>query len=100
METAMEEEGFEDMVAYVPKRNNMAAQYIAIRPIMDLCEGAVQRPGSWVAMIWWVHKGLDLAGAREAAAAAANGEGGREGERRIGRRRWAGAKDMGYTVAN
>ena len=35
----MEEAGFEEMVAYVLKRQNEFAYYIATRPIADLCEG-------------------------------------------------------------
>ena len=53
METAMEDTGFEDMEAYVPKRNNMATQYIEMRTILDLCEETVRRPGVWVARRWW-----------------------------------------------
>ena len=53
METAMEEAGFDEMVAYALKRNNTVAQYIATRPILDLCEETVRRPGVWVARRWW-----------------------------------------------
>ena len=35
------------------KRKNTVAQYIATRPIMDLCEETVRRSGTWVARIWW-----------------------------------------------
>ena len=37
LEIAMEEAGFEEMGAYVLKRQNMVAQYIATQRIMDLC---------------------------------------------------------------
>ena len=68
------------MGAYVLKRQNTVAHYITTRPIMDLYEETVQRYGTWVARRWWKQEGLDLAGAREAAAAAEGGELGSEGE--------------------
>ena len=71
----MEEAGFEDMEAYVPKRHNMVAQYIAAWTIMELCKETVRRPGSWVARILWEHEGLELSSARTAATAEADGEG-------------------------
>ena len=48
-ETAMEEAGFEETGAYVLKRQNTDAQYIATRPILDLYKMTVQRPRDWVA---------------------------------------------------
>ena len=45
----MEEAGFEEMGAYFLKRQNTVAQYIKMRPILDLCEETVQRSGVWVA---------------------------------------------------
>ena len=49
MEKALEEAGFEDMRAYVLKRTNSVVQYIAMRPILDLCKDTVRRSGAWVA---------------------------------------------------
>ena len=49
LETVMEEAGFEEMGAYFLKRQNTVAQYINMRPILDLCEETVQRSGVWVA---------------------------------------------------
>ena len=34
----MEEAGFEEMIAYVLKRQNTVVQYIFMQPIMHLCE--------------------------------------------------------------
>ena len=62
------------------KRKNTVAQYIATRPIMDLCEETVRRSGTWVARIWWDKEGLDLEDEKEAAAVEADGEGGSERE--------------------
>ena len=37
----------------------MVAQYIATRPLLDLCEGMTQIGGTRVAMSWWDQKGVD-----------------------------------------
>ena len=41
LEIVMKEAGFQYMVDYVLKRNNTTVQYIAMRPILDLCEKTV-----------------------------------------------------------
>ena len=46
----------------------MVAHYIATRPILDLYNDMVQSSRAWVARRWWEQEGLDLAGARAAAA--------------------------------
>ena len=56
------------MEGYVLKRQNTVTQYIATQPILDLCEEMVWSMGTWVAKMWWDQEGLELAGAREAAA--------------------------------
>ena len=48
----------------------MFAQYIAMRSLLDLCEGSERAPGARVGMQWWEQEGVDLAGSREAAAEA------------------------------
>ena len=53
----------------------MVAQYIATRPILDLCERFLQRPGAWVYRRWWEQEGLDLEGLKERATAESDGEG-------------------------
>ena len=42
----MEEAGFEEIGVYIKNEQNIVAQYIAMRPILDLCERSVQRPGA------------------------------------------------------
>ena len=69
------------MGAYVLNRQNTVSQYIVTRPILDLCEETVRRPGAWVSRIWWEQEGLDLAGARVAVSSVVDGEGGSEGVR-------------------
>ena len=48
-------------------RQNMVTQFIAMRPILDLCEGAVRRTGALVPRRWWEQTGIDWKGAREKA---------------------------------
>ena len=50
---AMEEAGFEEMGVYIIKRQNMDAQYIATRPILNLYKRSVWRPVAWVSQSWW-----------------------------------------------
>ena len=59
----MGEAVFEEMVYYVLNKHSTVTQYIATRPIIDLCEKTLRRPGAWVARIWWHQEVLDLAGA-------------------------------------
>ena len=37
----------------------MVAQYIATRPLLDLCEEATQREGARVTMRWWDQTSID-----------------------------------------
>ena len=50
----MAEAGMKEVETYVSFRQNTMAQYIATRPIMDLCLVANRRPGPRVTMRWWV----------------------------------------------
>ena len=55
----------------VTSRQNTVAQYIATRPIMDLCERSTWRPGSKVSQRWWEQAGIDLERAKKREAEAA-----------------------------
>ena len=46
LEITMEEAGFEEMGAYVLKRQNLVAYYITTWLILDLCEETVHRFGA------------------------------------------------------
>ena len=48
LEEEMGEAGFKGIRKSVPRRQNMAAQYIVTRPIVDLCEWSTRQPGSRV----------------------------------------------------
>ena len=55
----MKESGFTDVRTSINRRHNTVAQYIATRPLLDLCEGATQRGGARVTMKWWEQKEID-----------------------------------------
>ena len=50
--TAREEVGFQTMAQYIRRSQNMVAQYIAMRSLLDLCEGSEMAPGVQVRMRW------------------------------------------------
>ena len=58
----------------------MVTQYIATRPILELCKKTVRRLGVWFYRRWWDQEGLDLAGARAVLEEAVDVEDGREVE--------------------
>ena len=66
---AMKEAGIVQIWTSILQRQNTVAQFIVTRPILDLCEGAVRRPGARVPRRWWEQTGNDWKGAREKATA-------------------------------
>ena len=66
----MVEAGFMGIRKYITRRHNTFAQYIATRPILNLCEQSARRPRARVSWRWWEQAGLDLEGAKKRAAAA------------------------------
>ena len=46
----MKEAGLTDVRTSINRRQNMVAQYIATRPLLELCEGVTEREGARVAM--------------------------------------------------
>ena len=61
----MKETGMVGIHTSIIRRQNTVAQFIATRPILDLCEHATRRPGARVSRRWWEKTGIDLKGARE-----------------------------------
>ena len=59
---------------YIARRHNMAVQYIATLPIMDLYLVAEQNPGMRLSRRWWEQPELDILGIRAGHAAAEGGE--------------------------
>ena len=53
------------MKACVLWRQNTGAQYIAMRPVLDLCKEILHITGMWVVKRWWEKEILDLVGAWE-----------------------------------
>ena len=50
---AMKEAGIVWIWTSILRRQNTVAQFIATRPILDLCKKATRRPGARVARMWW-----------------------------------------------
>ena len=80
---AMGEAGFEDIRTYVTRRQNTVAQYIATRPIMDLCDWSACRLGVWVSQGWWDQDGLKLEREKERSAPESDGEEAQSKEKRL-----------------
>ena len=59
LEGAMKEAGLKDIRTLINNRQNTVAQYIATRPLLDLCEGTNQIEGARVTRRWWDQKGID-----------------------------------------
>ena len=77
-ETAREEAGFLKMEDYIRRCQNTVGQYIATQSLLDLCEGSERALWEGVGMRWWKQVVINLEGAREAAEAAAERDGGEE----------------------
>ena len=71
----MVETGFKGIGTYTARRQNIFTQYIATRPILNLCEWSARRPGARVYRRWWEQDGLDLEGSKKRAAIAAESDG-------------------------
>ena len=59
LEGAMKEAGLTDVRTSINRRQNTVAQYIATRPLLDLCDGEKQREGARVTLRWWDQSGID-----------------------------------------
>ena len=70
LEEAMGEAGFEGIRKSVTRTHNKVAQYIATRPILDLCERSTLRLGERVSQRRWEYAGIDLEGAKKRTAEA------------------------------
>ena len=64
----MKEAGFTEIRKSITNRQNMVAQYIVTRPILDLCERTTHRGGARVSRRWWDQLGIDWDTAKERAA--------------------------------
>ena len=59
LEGAMKETGLTDVRTSINRRQNTVTQYIATRPLLELCEGATQREGARVTLMWWDQTGIE-----------------------------------------
>ena len=57
---ALREAGLKELELYTRRRNNMVVQFIATRPIMDLCLEAERRPGIRFPKWRWYQDGLRI----------------------------------------
>ena len=64
---ALREMGFEGIRKLVTRRQNMVAQYIATRLILDLCERSTRRLGARLSRRCWGQDNIDLEGAKKRA---------------------------------
>ena len=55
----MEEARLTNIRTSILRRQNTVAQYIATRPLLDLCVGARSRGGEKVTLRWWEQAGID-----------------------------------------
>ena len=55
----MKEVGLTNVQTSINRRHNTVAQYIATRPLLDLCKKVKQREGARVKMRWWDQMGID-----------------------------------------
>ena len=56
---AMKEAGLTDVRTSIYRGQKTVAQYIATRPLLELCEGVKQREGARVTLRWWDQTGID-----------------------------------------
>ena len=55
----MREAGLTEIRKSIANRQNTVTQYIATRPLLDLCEGDRAREGTRVPMRWWNQGEID-----------------------------------------
>ena len=60
----MQEAGLTEIGNSIANRQNTVAQYIATRPLLDLCEGVQARDGARVPLRWWNQTGIDWEAAK------------------------------------
>ena len=52
----------EEIGVHIARRQNMVAQYISTRNIIDLCLEAERNPGMRLSRRWWEQPSLDIIG--------------------------------------
>ena len=64
----MKEAGFTEIRKSITNRQNTVAEYIATRPLLEICERTTQRGGERVSRRLWDQKGIDWEMAKARAA--------------------------------
>ena len=71
--------GMDEIGVYISLRQKTVAQYIATRPIMDLCLAAERKPGLQLSRKWWEQPAIYILGMIVGLAAAKGVGGYRDG---------------------
>ena len=102
----MKEAGLTEVGKSILNRQNTVAQYIATRPLLDLCEGASARAGTRVPLRWWNQKGIDWETAKargeeegEETDSSSGSRDGSEEEKRTEGREEEESREIGSSVA-
>ena len=74
VEAAIEEGGVEMMETYIRRRQYTVTQYIDTQLSQELCKATERKQGAQVGIWWWTQAGIDLEGAMETAAMAADAD--------------------------
>jgi hypothetical protein len=53
IEEALDDANLETIEVYIRRRQNHVAQYVATRPLLQLCQTAPAQPGSVSRLRWW-----------------------------------------------
>ena len=72
---ALETVGVDEIGVYIAFRQNTVTQYIATRPIIDLCLMAERKPGLQISRQWWEQPALYILGIIAGRVAADEGRG-------------------------
>ena len=64
IDTALAMVGLYEIGMYIVCQQNTVAQYIATRPIMQLCLAEERNPGMRLSRRWWKQPGMDILGIR------------------------------------
>ena len=62
LEDMMTDLGLQEVETYVSHIQNTAAQFIATRPIVDLCMASERRPDPRISKWWWEQDWVDVEG--------------------------------------
>ena len=94
------EAGLTDVRTSINRRQNTVAQYIAMRPLLDLCKGAKKREGARVTLRWWEQLIIDWEKAKAKETGQTQGQTRRGGEARETESRARGSSGAEWSRAS